>query len=64
MLNTISSLLDKINKENLDIEISLKLTHIGLDLSLIKRLNIFQTLQKKQDALNNKFSLILKIVHM
>ena len=32
-------LLDKINKENLDIEISLKLTHIGLDLSYDKTID-------------------------
>jgi len=46
-------LLDKINKENLDIEISLKLTHIGLDLSIDKTLILFSSIAEKARTLNN-----------
>jgi proline dehydrogenase len=46
-------LLDKINNENLDIEISLKLTHIGLDLSFHKTLQLFSTISDKAKNLNN-----------
>jgi len=46
-------LLDKISKEKLDIEISLKLTHIGLDLSFDKTLILFSSIAEKASALNN-----------
>ena len=46
-------LLDRINKENLDIEISLKLTHIGLDLSMDKTIEHFSKIAEKASALNN-----------
>ena len=46
-------LLDKINKEKLDIEISLKLTHIGLDLSFDKTLDLFSKICEKAQILNN-----------
>ncbi|MGB5287890.1 MAG: proline dehydrogenase family protein [Ignavibacteriaceae bacterium] len=46
-------LLDKINKEKFDIEISLKLTQIGLDLSIEKTLEFFATIVEKAKALNN-----------
>jgi proline dehydrogenase len=46
-------LLDRINKENLDIEISLKLTHIGLDLSFDKTLEFFIKIATKAASLNN-----------
>jgi proline dehydrogenase len=46
-------LLDKINKEKLDIEVSLKLTHIGLDLSLEKTLNLFSSIASKAKSMNN-----------
>ena len=46
-------LLDKINKEKLDIEISLKLTHIGLDLSFDKTIEHFSNIAEKASALNN-----------
>jgi proline dehydrogenase len=46
-------LLDRINKESLDIEISLKLTHIGLDLSFEKTLILFSNIAQKASALNN-----------
>jgi len=46
-------LLDKINRESLDIEISLKLTHIGLDLSFEKTLILFSNIAEKASALNN-----------
>jgi proline dehydrogenase len=46
-------LLDKISKEKLDIEISLKLTHIGLDLSFDKTLNLFSGIAEKARFLNN-----------
>ena len=47
------NLLDRINKESLDIEISLKLTHIGLDLLFEKTLILFSTIAEKARALNN-----------
>ncbi len=46
-------LLDRINKDNLDIEISLKLTHIGLDLSFEKTLELFTKIAAKAESLNN-----------
>jgi len=46
-------ILDRINKESLDIEISLKLTHIGLDLSFEKTLILFSNIAQKASALNN-----------
>ena len=46
-------LLDKIRKENLDIEVSVKLTHIGLDLSIDKTIEHFSNIAKKASALNN-----------
>jgi len=46
-------LLEKINEEKLDIEISLKLTHIGLDLSFDKTLNLFSGIAEKARTLNN-----------
>ncbi|HEY6436110.1 MAG TPA: proline dehydrogenase family protein, partial [Ignavibacteriaceae bacterium] len=46
-------LLDKINNENLDIEVSLKLTHIGFDLSLEKTIELFLRISDKAKKLNN-----------
>ena len=46
-------LLDKIKKENLDIEVSLKLTQIGFDLSLDKTLEHFNRIVHKAKSLNN-----------
>jgi len=46
-------LLDKISNENIDTEISLKLTHIGLDLSFDKTLILFSRIAEKARALNN-----------
>ena len=46
-------LLDRIHKEKLDIEISLKLTHVGLDLSFDKTLILFSSIAEKARALNN-----------
>jgi len=46
-------LLDRIQKENLNIEISLKLTHIGLDLSFEKTLELFLKITDKAMQLNN-----------
>ncbi len=46
-------LLDKIRKENLDIEVSVKLTHIGLDLSIDKTIEHFSNIAEKASALNN-----------
>jgi proline dehydrogenase len=46
-------LLDKIKKENLDIEVSLKLTQIGFDLSLDKTLEHFKRIVDKAKKLNN-----------
>lgn len=47
------NLLEKINQEKLDIEISLKLTHIGLDLSFDKTLILFSGITETAMALNN-----------
>ena len=46
-------LLHRINKENLDIEISLKLTHIGFDISFDKTTELFSGIVKKANYLNN-----------
>jgi proline dehydrogenase len=46
-------LLDKIKNENLDIEVSLKLTHIGFDLSFEKTSELFSKLASKAKNLNN-----------
>ena len=46
-------LLDKIHQENLDIEISLKLTHIGLDLSFDKTFELFSNISEKAKSLEN-----------
>jgi proline dehydrogenase len=46
-------LLEKINNENLDIEISLKLTHIGLDLSFDKTLDLLSSISEKANKFNN-----------
>ncbi|MDZ7623957.1 MAG: proline dehydrogenase family protein [Ignavibacteriaceae bacterium] len=46
-------LLDRISKENLDIEISLKLTHIGLDLSYDKTIELFSKIADKAQKLGN-----------
>lgn len=46
-------LLDRINKEQLDIEISLKLTHIGLDLSFDKTIGLFSKISDKAKRLGN-----------
>jgi len=46
-------LLDKINKEKLDIEVSLKLTHIGFDLSFDKTVELFSNICKKAGDQNN-----------
>jgi proline dehydrogenase len=45
--------LDKINNEKLDIEISLKLTQIGLDLSFEKTFELFTNITDKAKKLNN-----------
>ncbi len=47
------SLLDKINNENLDIEISLKLTQIGFDLSFDKTFEFFSQIAAKTKSHNN-----------
>jgi proline dehydrogenase len=47
------NLLEKINEEKLDIEISLKLTHIGFDLSINKTLELFSRIAEKAGTLNN-----------
>lgn len=47
------NLLDKIHQENLDIEISLKLTHIGLDLSFDKTFELFSNISEKAKSLEN-----------
>lgn len=47
------ALLDKINKENLDIEISLKLTQIGFDLSFDKTFELFSQIADKTKSYNN-----------
>lgn len=46
-------LLDKIHNEKIDIEISLKLTHIGFDLSFDKTFQLFASLCEKAKGLNN-----------
>jgi len=45
--------LDKISKNNIETEVSLKLTQIGLDLSFDKSLENFKTITKKADSLKN-----------
>ena len=47
------NLLEKIKEEKLDIEISLKLTHIGLDLSFDKTLDFFSSIADKAERFNN-----------
>lgn len=47
------NLLDKISSEKIDTEISLKLTHIGLDLSFDKTLELFSSISEKAKRLNN-----------
>ena len=47
------TLLEKISNEKLDIEISLKLTQIGLDLSFDKTLELFTSIADKAKHLNN-----------
>lgn len=47
------SLLDGIKRENLDIEISLKLTQIGFDLSFDKTLELFSKIVDRASNLNN-----------
>jgi len=47
------ALLDKINNENLDIEISLKLTQIGFDLSFDKTFELFSQIAAKTKSHNN-----------
>ena len=47
------ALLDKINSENLDIEISLKLTQIGFDLSFDKTFELFSQIVDKTKSYNN-----------
>jgi proline dehydrogenase len=47
------NLLDKIHSENIDIEISLKLTHIGFDLSFDKTLQLFASICAKAKEYNN-----------
>lgn len=46
-------LLDRIHYENLHIEISLKLTHIGFDISFDKTLELFSNICSKASSLNN-----------
>lgn len=46
-------MIDKINKEKFDIEISLKLTQIGLDISFDKTLELFISIVKKAKTINN-----------
>jgi len=49
-------LLDKINDEKLDIEVSLKLTHIGFDLSIDKTIELFTSIcEKAAQQKNNVF---------
>ena len=45
--------LEKISKQNLDVEISLKLTQIGFDLSIDKTLELFKLIIDKATSLNN-----------
>ncbi len=47
------NLLDEISKEKLDIEVSLKLTHIGLDLSFDKTFELFSNISEKVKSLEN-----------
>jgi len=47
------ALLDKINNENLDIEISLKLTQIGFDLSFDRTFELFSQIADKIKSCNN-----------
>jgi len=47
------ALLNKINKENLDIEISLKLTQIGFDLSFDKTFELFSQIADKAKSYSN-----------
>lgn len=47
------NVLEKINNEKLDIEISLKLTQIGLDLSFEKTFELFTSITDKAKKLNN-----------
>jgi len=47
------NLLDEISKEKLDIEVSLKLTHIGLDLSFDKTFELFSNISEKAKSLEN-----------
>jgi proline dehydrogenase len=47
------ALLDKINSENLDIEISIKLTQIGFDLSFDKTFELFSQIAAKTKSYNN-----------
>ena len=46
-------LIERINKENLDIEVSLKLTQIGFDLSFEKTLEFFKEITQKAKECNN-----------
>lgn len=46
-------LLEEINSEHLDIEVSLKLTHIGFDLSFDKTLELFSSISEKAKRLKN-----------
>ena len=46
-------LLEEINSEHLDIEVSLKLTHIGFDLSFDKTLELFSSISEKGKRLKN-----------
>jgi proline dehydrogenase len=46
-------LLERINKEDLDTEVSLKLTQIGFDLSLEKTLELFKEITQKAKECNN-----------
>jgi proline dehydrogenase len=48
-----AALIERINKEKLDIEISLKLTQIGLDLSYEKTLEYFKDITQKAKEFNN-----------
>ena len=46
-------LLNKIKRENLDIEVSLKLTQIGFDLSFDKTIELFTSIVERAKQLNN-----------
>ncbi len=46
-------LLDRINEENLDVEISLKLTQLGFDISFDKTLEFFEQIARKAADYNN-----------